>query len=94
MSVNADQVRHVARLARLALGDDEIDKMVLTGRYLDGPIGTLDYTLHNGQWITAPPKDDAHLYADTDLATANVEIRTVERKKLFINGKPVGGDME
>jgi hypothetical protein len=69
-------------------------KMVLTGRYLDGPIGTLDYTLHNGQWITAPPKDDAHLYADTDLATANVEIRTVERKKLFINGKPVGEDME
>ena len=28
MSVNAEQVRHVARLARLALGDDEIDKMV------------------------------------------------------------------
>jgi aspartyl-tRNA(Asn)/glutamyl-tRNA(Gln) amidotransferase subunit C len=27
MSVNADQVRHVARLARLALGDDEIDRM-------------------------------------------------------------------
>ena len=28
MSVNADQVRHVARLARLALGEDEIDRMV------------------------------------------------------------------
>ena len=28
MSVNADQVRHVARLARLALADDEIDRMV------------------------------------------------------------------
>lgn len=28
MSVNADQVCHVARLARLALGDDEIDRMV------------------------------------------------------------------
>ena len=28
MSVNAEQVRHVARLARLALGDDEIAKMV------------------------------------------------------------------
>ena len=28
MSVNADQVRHVARLARLALSDDEIDRMV------------------------------------------------------------------
>ena len=28
MSVNADQVRHVARLARLALGDDEIGRMV------------------------------------------------------------------
>ena len=28
MSVNEDQVRHVARLARLALGDDEIDRMV------------------------------------------------------------------
>ena len=28
MSVNADQVRHVARLARLALSDDEIAKMV------------------------------------------------------------------
>ncbi|HKY82073.1 MAG TPA: DUF4153 domain-containing protein [Sphingobium sp.] len=69
-------------------------KMVLTGRYMDGPIGALDYTLHNGQWITAPPKDNAHLYADTDLATANVEIRTVERKLLFINGKPVGEEME
>jgi aspartyl-tRNA(Asn)/glutamyl-tRNA(Gln) amidotransferase subunit C len=28
MSVNAEQVRHVARLARLALGDDEVDRMV------------------------------------------------------------------
>ena len=28
MSVNAEQVRHVARLARLALGDDEIGRMV------------------------------------------------------------------
>ncbi len=28
MSVNEEQVRHVARLARLALGDDEIDRMV------------------------------------------------------------------
>ena len=28
MSVNEQQVRHVARLARLALGDDEIAKMV------------------------------------------------------------------
>jgi aspartyl-tRNA(Asn)/glutamyl-tRNA(Gln) amidotransferase subunit C len=28
MSVNADQVRHVARLARLALGDDEIERLV------------------------------------------------------------------
>lgn len=28
MSVNADQVRHVARLARLALGDEEIGRMV------------------------------------------------------------------
>ena len=28
MSVNAEQVRHVARLARLALSDDEIAKMV------------------------------------------------------------------
>ena len=28
MSVNEQQVRHVARLARLALGDDEIDRMV------------------------------------------------------------------
>jgi aspartyl-tRNA(Asn)/glutamyl-tRNA(Gln) amidotransferase subunit C len=28
MSVNAEQVRHVARLARLALGDGEIDRMV------------------------------------------------------------------
>ena len=28
MSVNEQQVRHVARLARLALGDDEIARMV------------------------------------------------------------------
>ena len=28
MSVNAEQVRHVARPARLALGDDESDRMV------------------------------------------------------------------
>jgi aspartyl-tRNA(Asn)/glutamyl-tRNA(Gln) amidotransferase subunit C len=28
MSVNADQVRHVARLARIAMSDSEIEKMV------------------------------------------------------------------
>ena len=28
MSVDADQVRHVARLARLALGEEEIGRMV------------------------------------------------------------------
>ncbi len=28
MSVNAEQVRHVARLARLALGEEEIGRMV------------------------------------------------------------------
>ncbi len=28
MSVNADQVRHVAKLARIAMSDAEVDKMV------------------------------------------------------------------
>jgi hypothetical protein len=69
-------------------------KMVLAGRYQDGPIGSLGYTLHEGRWVTAPPKDDAHLYAKTDLATAKVEVRTIERKQLFIDGKPVGENME
>lgn len=69
-------------------------KMVLTGRYEDGPIGSLEYMLHEGRWVTAPPKEDSHLYAKTDLATAKVEIRTIERRQLYIDGKPVGENME
>ena len=69
-------------------------KMVLTGRYEDGPIGTLEYTLHEGRWVTAPPRPDSQLYDKTDLASANVEIRTIERRQLFVDGKPVGENME
>jgi hypothetical protein len=69
-------------------------KMVLTGRYQNGPIGTLEYTLHEGRWVTAPPRPDSQLHDNTDLATANVEIRTIERRQLFVDGKPVGENME
>ena len=69
-------------------------KMVLTGRYEDGPIGTLEYTLYEGRWVTAPPRPDSQLYDKTDLATAKVEIRTIERRQLFVDGKPVGENME
>ena len=69
-------------------------KMVLTGRYEDGPIGTLQYTLQEGRWVTAPTKPDDQLFGKTDLATAKIEIRTVERKQLYVDGKPVGENME
>jgi hypothetical protein len=44
--------------------------------------------------VTAPTKPDDQLFGKTDLATAKIEIRTVERKQLYVDGKPVGENME
>jgi hypothetical protein len=69
------------------------NSMVLAGRYHDnGPIETIHYSLADGQWVTARPVADAVM--QTNLATARVEIRTIERRQLFIDGKPVGENME
>ena len=69
------------------------NSMVLAGSYHDnGPIETIHYTSTDGQWTTARPVADA--VAETNLSTATVEIRTIERRQLFINGKPVGQNME
>ena len=69
-------------------------KMVLTGRYENGPVGMLDFTLYQGQWVTAPPRPDVEPTIKSDLATAHVEIRTIERKQLYVEGKPVGTPFE
>ena len=67
--------------------------MVLAGRYHDsGPVEAIHYSLADGQWVTARPVADA--VTEADLATAEVEVRTIERKQLFIDGKPVGENME
>jgi hypothetical protein len=48
--------------------------------------------LTDGQWVTARPVTDAVM--ETNLATARVEIRTIERRQLYVDGKPVGENME
>ena len=69
------------------------NSLVLAGRYHDnGPIETIHYSLTDGQWVTARPVTDALM--ETNLATARVEIRTIERRQLYVDGKPVGQNME
>jgi len=69
------------------------NSMVLAGSYHEnGPVETIHYSLADGQWGTARPVADA--VTEANLATARVEIRTIERKQLYVNGKPVGENME
>jgi hypothetical protein len=69
------------------------NRMVLAGSYHEnGPVETIHYSLADGQWVTARPVADAVTKAN--LATARVEIRTIERKQLYVDGKPVGENME
>ena len=69
-------------------------QFVLSGRYEMGPAGSLVYTLYDGRWMTNPPKPDIEPYIKADLASARVEVRTIERKQLFVDGKPVGVPFE
>lgn len=69
------------------------NSMVLVGSYhANGPVEAIHYSLVDGQWKRAGSVADA--VTDTNLATARVEIRTIERRRLFIDGKPVGDPFE
>ena len=70
------------------------DRMALIGRYhKNGPVDVIELALRNGKWESGPPpRVDPEFRPN--LATANVEIRTIQRRRLFVDGRPVGPDME
>jgi len=71
------------------------EKMILVGQtYKDGPLATSDYIRSNGEWDTPPAVTAEFGGTKVNLPAAKVELRTVERKQLFIDGKPVGDNME
>jgi len=71
------------------------EKMILVGQtYKDGPLATSDYIRSNGEWDTPPAVTAEFGGTKVNLPAAKVELRMVERKQLFIDGKPVGDNME
>lgn len=71
------------------------DRMALAGRYHEsGPVESVELKLLDGKWQSGVARPVADAVVEPDLATATVEIRPVERKQLYIDGKPVGPDME
>jgi len=71
------------------------EKMILVGQtYKDGPLATSDYIRSNGEWDTPPAVTAEFGGTKVNLPAAKVELRTVERKQLYIDGKPVGDNME
>ena len=70
------------------------DRMALVGRYHEnGPVNVIELGLRNGKWESGPPPLVDPEFRP-NLATANVEIRPVQRRQLFVDGRPVGPDME
>ena len=72
------------------------NRMVLAGRVYDGlPVDSEELVLRDGgQWVTDSIVTTVDPDFTPDLAKATVEIRTVQRKQLYIDGKPVGNEME
>jgi hypothetical protein len=70
-------------------------QMALAGRYHDqGIIESIELSLVDGKWQSGRARTVRDAVVETDLTSAPVEIRTVERKQLYIDGKPIGADME
>lgn len=71
------------------------DRMALVGRHYDkGPVEAIELAQKEGKWELGPPRAEPKPEFQPDLGAARVEIRTIERKQLFIDGKPVGENME
>jgi len=71
------------------------DRMLLAGRIYDGaPFDYRELARKDNQWDIASTIPPNALSFKPDLSAANVEIRIVERKRLFIDGKPVGEPFE
>ena len=71
------------------------DRMALVGRHFDkGPVEAIELELKDGKWELGPVRNEPQPEFQLDLGAAKVEIRTIERKQLFIDGKPVGENME
>jgi hypothetical protein len=69
--------------------------MVIAGqRYESMPLATEDLRLRNGAWESSSEPSAVGTQKQADLAKATIELRTVERKQLYVDGKPVGEDME
>jgi len=66
-------------------------RMILVGRLYDkGPVDTFRLTYDDGAWSSNQGEASIAQDFQPDLSVSNMEIRTVERKQLFIDGKPVG----
>ena len=71
------------------------DRVLLVGRYssansVDTKVLAPD---SNGAWVTEPTSLRGEVFKP-DLATAKIELRPVERRQLFIDGRPVGDAAE
>jgi hypothetical protein len=71
------------------------DRMALAGRYHEnGPLEAVELKLMDGKWQSGVTRPSTDAVAEPDLTRATIEVRTIERKQLFVDGKPVGPDME
>jgi hypothetical protein len=71
------------------------DRMALVGRHFDkGPVERIELALKGGKWELGPLRNEPQPEFQPNLATAPVEIRTIERRQLFVDGKPVGEPIE
>jgi len=71
------------------------DRMALVGRHYDkGPVERIELALKDGKWELGPLRNEPKPEFQPNLATAPVEIRTIERRQLFVDGKPVGDPIE
>ena len=94
--------QEVATTRHCRLGDCvvalvEQDRAVVAGLLHDGgPIySTVIRRQPNGAWSAVPAPEVAPPAAPAlDLRTVPVEVRTVERRQLFVDGKPVGEPFE
>jgi hypothetical protein len=71
------------------------DQVVLAGRYHDqGPVNSVEFKLTEGRWQSGAARPVADQGVQSDLTRATIEVRTIERRQLFVDGKPVGDPIE